>query len=199
MVESIKQFAFQKNVMAFKTKVKKYMNHPIPIKQVKIKGGNIMIIGSRIDGRLIHGQVSNLWSHKLGVDRFIVVDDKVAESDIEKSGLRLATPSGIRLSVLPLERAAKQINEDRYKSQRVMIVARRPKTFLELVNRGVDIKELNVGNMSQTSETRSITNSINVTDEDVKDFEELENKGVRLYSQMVPNDNAKDFMKILKK
>lgn len=156
-----------------------------------------MIIGSRIDGRLVHGQVANLWANKLNIDRFIVVDEEVAQNDIEKSGLRLATPSGIRLSVLPIERAAKQIVEDRYKSQRVLLIARRPKTFLELAERGVPIENINVGNMSQTSETRSITKSINVTDEDVEVFEALHSKGIELYSQMVPNDNSKDFIKLL--
>lgn len=156
-----------------------------------------MIIGARIDGRLVHGQVANLWANNLNIDRFIVVDEAVQDNEIEKSGLRLATPSGIRLSVLSVDRAAKQINEDRYKSQRVLIIARRPHTFLELIERGVNIDKINVGNMSQTSETRSVTNSINVTDEDVKVFEELDNKGIELHSQMVPNDNSKDFMKIL--
>ena len=42
----------------------------------------------RIDGRLIHGQVANLWTTKLGVTRIMVIDDKVAASDIEKSGLK---------------------------------------------------------------------------------------------------------------
>lgn len=157
-----------------------------------------MIIGSRIDGRLIHGQVANLWGSKLQLDRFIVIDDKVSESDVEKSGLRLATPASMRLSVLPIDRAAKQLKEDRYKSQRVMLVAKNPQVYLALVDKGVAIDKINVGNMSQTDQTRSITNSINVTDEDVEVFKELKDKGIQLTAQMVPNDNAKDFMKLLK-
>ena len=104
-----------------------------------------MIIGSRIDGRLIHGQVANLWGSKLQLDRFIVIDDKVSESDVEKSGLRLATPASMRLSVLPIDRAAKQLKEDRYKSQRVMLVAKNPQVYLALVDKGVAIDKINVG------------------------------------------------------
>lgn len=158
-----------------------------------------MIIATRIDGRLIHGQVANLWGTKLKVDRFIVIDDKVADNDIEKKGLRMATPTSIRLSVLPIERAAKQIKEDRYKSQRVMLVAKSPKVFLDLINLDVPIDHINVGNMSQSSETRSITNSINVTDADVETFKELDSKGIKLTAQMVPNDNEKNFMNLLNK
>lgn len=42
------------------------------------------IIGVRIDGRLIHGQVANLWTTKLNISRIMVVDDEVATNTIEK-------------------------------------------------------------------------------------------------------------------
>lgn len=57
-----------------------------------------------------------------------------------------------------------------------MVIAKRPDRFVELVNNGVKIEELNVGNMSQTNETRSVTNSINITDEDVNNFKLLQEK-----------------------
>lgn len=44
------------------------------------------IVGARIDGRLVHGQVANLWTPKLQVDRIIVVDEEAAKSDIQKAG-----------------------------------------------------------------------------------------------------------------
>ncbi|ELD8144985.1 PTS sugar transporter subunit IIB [Staphylococcus pseudintermedius] len=156
------------------------------------------IIGSRIDGRLIHGQVANLWAIKLNIGRFIVIDNEVAQSDIDKQALKLATPAGIKLSVLPVEKAANNINNGKYDSQRVMVIAKRPDRFVELVNNGVKIEELNVGNMSQTNETRSVTNSINITDEDVNNFKLLQEKGVNIISQMVPNDKSVDFMSLIK-
>ncbi|ADC86200.1 PTS sugar transporter subunit IIB [Staphylococcus lugdunensis] len=156
------------------------------------------IIANRIDGRLIHGQVANLWATKLNVGRFMIIDDEIAQSDIDKQALKLATPAGIKLSVLPIEKAATNIKNGKYDSQRVMIIAKRPDRFVELVNQGVQIDNLNVGNMSQTNETRSITNSINVMDEDVENFEKLQSAGVTITSQMVPNDKAVDFMSLIK-
>ena len=156
------------------------------------------IIANRIDGRLIHGQVANLWATKLNVGRFMIIDDEIAQSDIDKQALKLATPAGIKLSVLPIEKAATNIKNGKYDSQRVMIIAKRPDRFVELVNQGAQIDNLNVGNMSQTNETRSITNSINVMDEDVENFEKLQSAGVTITSQMVPNDKAVDFMSLIK-
>ena len=157
------------------------------------------IIGVRIDGRLIHGQVANLWTTKLNISRIMVVDDEVAENAIEKSGLKLATPSGVKLSILPIEKAATNILAGKYDSQRLLIVARKPDRLLKLVELGVSLEEINVGNMSQTPETRSITKSINVVDADIEAFNELNRKGVRLVAQMVPSDKAENFMELLKK
>ena len=156
------------------------------------------IVGCRIDGRLIHGQVANLWTTKLNVSRIMVIDDEVAQNDIEKSGLKLSTPPGVKLSILPVAKAAENILAGKYDSQRLFIVARKPDRFLRLIEAGVQLETLNVGNMSQSDETRAITRSINVVDADVEDFNKIHEKGVKITSQMVPNDTAEDFMKLLK-
>lgn len=123
------------------------------------------IIATRIDGRLIHGQVANLWTTtKLNISRIMVIDDAVAQNDIEKQGLKLACPPGVKLSILPIDKAANSIKEGKYDTRRLLIVARRPENFLRLVEYGVSLPEHNVGNMSQTPETRSVTRSINVVE-----------------------------------
>jgi len=155
------------------------------------------IVAARIDGRLIHGQVANLWSSKLNISRIMVIDDEVSQNAIEKSGLKLATPAGVKLSVLPVEKAAANILAGKYDSQRVLVIAKRPDRFLKLVEAGVTLEEINVGNMSQSDESRSVTRSINVVDKDVEDFNQLDKKGVRLVSQMVPSDRQEDFMRLL--
>lgn len=157
------------------------------------------ITAVRIDGRLIHGQVANLWSTKLGITRIMVIDDKVAASDIEKSGLKLARPTGVDLSVLPEKTAAEHIKRGGYDSQKVFIVVRRPEILVDLVNDGVELDTINVGNMSQNEQTTQLTNSINVVQEDVDAFNALHDKGIKITAQMVPGDDAKDFMDILKK
>ena len=123
------------------------------------------IIATRIDGRLIHGQVANLWiTTKLNISRIMVIDDAVAQNDIEKQGLKLACSPGVKLSILPIDKAANNIKEGKYDTRLLLIVACRPKNFLRLVEYGVSLPEHNVGIMSQTPETRSVTRSINVVE-----------------------------------
>lgn len=157
------------------------------------------IVAARIDGRLIHGQVANLWTTKLNIGRIMVVDNDVVNSDLEKTGLKLATPAGVKLSILTEEKAAANILAGRYDSQRLLIVARRPDRFLSLIEKGVSIPELNVGNMSQSPETRSVTRSVNVVDEDIAAFDAINAHGTKIIHQMVPNDSAQDFISLLQK
>ena len=103
------------------------------------------IVGCRIDGRLIHGQVANLWAGKLNVSRIMVVDDEVVNNDVEKSGLKLATPPGVKLSILPIGKAAANILAGKYDSQRLFIVARKPDRSLVWSKQVYHLKPLMLG------------------------------------------------------
>ncbi|MCH3967109.1 MAG: PTS sugar transporter subunit IIB [Atopobiaceae bacterium] len=158
-----------------------------------------MIAATRIDARLIHGQVANLWTNALNITRIMVVDGKAAESDTDKQILKLACPAGTRLSVLPVERAATNILEGRYDSQRLLVLVRDPHALVGLAKAGVDLGEVIVGNIARPQPAVQVTRSVAVNDADVADFEELEGLGVRLVSRMVPQDKAEDFMTLLRK
>ncbi|MDO9813284.1 PTS sugar transporter subunit IIB [Glaesserella parasuis] len=155
------------------------------------------ILNVRIDGRLIHGQVANLWTSYLNITRIMVVDEVAANNDIDKAGLRLACPAGVNLSVLPVEKAAANINEGRYDSQRVLLVTRTPQTILQLVEAGVNLPEVNAGNMPKTDLTHPIRKTVHVTEDDVEVFRKLSEKGVKLTAQLVPNEEKVDLMKLL--
>ncbi len=155
------------------------------------------ILNVRIDGRLIHGQVANLWTSYLDISRIMVIDDAASQSDIDKAGLRLACPAGVKLSVLPVERAAENIFAGRYDSQRVLIVAKDPQTLLRVVECGVPLTEINAGNMPKREDTRSIRKTVHVNENDVATFKALAEKGISLTAQLVPNEEKVNLVELL--
>ncbi|MDN2453245.1 PTS sugar transporter subunit IIB [Lactobacillus sp. UCMA15818] len=157
------------------------------------------IIAIRIDGRLLHGQVANMWTNVVGATRIMVIDDEVASSDVAKAGIKLAKPAGVNLSILNEQKAINNINEGRYDSQKVFILVRHPRVLVNMVQEGVPITAINVGNMSQSDETKAITNSINVVQSDVDAFNELHKLGIGITAQMVPSDPILNLMDLLKK
>ena len=152
-----------------------------------------MIVGTRIDFRLIHGQVANLWANAKQVSRFMGVDDDVATDDVQKQVLRMACPATVKLSVLPVEKAAANIAAGKYDAQRLFILAKKPETLLRLIEAGVDLAEINVGNMSSMNEVKRVGRNIGLDEGDIAAFQQLQSKGVKLYAQMVPSDTPSDF------
>ena len=57
-----------------------------------------------------------------------------------------------------------------------------------LVEGGVPIKELNVGNMHYSDGKRQISKKVYVNDQDLEDLKFIENAGVDVYIQDVPGD-----------
>jgi len=72
------------------------------------------IVHVRIDERLIHGQVVTQWVNALRVMRIMVINDEAANDELQKTSLKMATPAGIRLSVLTIEKAATNIDNGKY-------------------------------------------------------------------------------------
>lgn len=152
-----------------------------------------MIVGVRIDFRLIHGQVANLWANAKQVSRFMVVDDQLATDDMQKQVLRMACPAAVKLSVLPLEKASANIQAGKYDAQRLFILAKKPETLLRLIESGVRLPEINVGNMSSLNEVKRVGLNIGMDEGDIEAFKKLQEKGIHMYAQMVPSDTPSDF------
>lgn len=146
------------------------------------------IIHIRIDDRLIHGQVATRWSTGLGASRIMVANDQVAGDEMQKQILRMVAPPGIATSIISKEKAATNILAGKYATQKVLIVLKNPMDALDLIARGLDIKEINVGNMAKREGTVQIKKSISVTKEEYDAFKELLNKGIKLTARMVPDE-----------
>ncbi|WP_429976309.1 PTS mannose/fructose/sorbose transporter subunit IIAB [Enterococcus sp. DIV0086] len=152
--------------------------------------GKENIVNTRIDERLIHGQVAGIWTTSLNTQRIVVANDEAAANPLQKSSLRMAAPSSMRLSVLPVENAARNISSGKYGKQRIFLLFKNPKDVL--------LKVVNVGNMSYKKGAREITKSIQVLPEEETIFETIASKGINISAQLVPNDPVIDFIKKLK-
>ncbi|WP_082266013.1 PTS mannose/fructose/sorbose transporter subunit IIAB [Enterococcus crotali] len=160
--------------------------------------GQANIVNTRIDERLIHGQVAGIWSTSLDTQRIIVANDEAALDPLQKSSLRMAAPTSMRLSVLPVAEAAENICAGKYGKQRLFLLFKNPTDVLRYLDAGGSIETVNVGNMSYKEGAREVTKSIQVLEAEEAIFETIASKGVNVTAQLVPNDPAIDFMKKLR-
>ena len=151
------------------------------------------IVHIRIDDRLLHGQVVAFWSNSLQISRVMVINDEVANDELQKTFLRMVAPANIRTSILS------NILNEKYLGQKVMIIVKNPKDILDLIDLGLEIKEVNVGNMASRKGTIQIKRSVSITNDELENFLELENRGVLLTAMMVPDEGKNYLRDYLKK
>ncbi|MDT2790766.1 PTS sugar transporter subunit IIB [Enterococcus lactis] len=156
--------------------------------------GKENIVNVRIDERLIHGQVAGIWAPSLHTQRIIVINDEAAADSLQKSSLRMAAPTSMRLSVLLVESAAKNIRSGKYGKQRLFLVFKNPTDVLRYLKAGGKLTHVNVGNMSYKEGSKDITKSIKVLEEEIDVFESIAAMDINVTAQLVPNDPVVDFM-----
>lgn len=148
------------------------------------------IVGVRFDQRLIHGQVATFWTSYLRVDRIVVLDEGVATNDMMKATLRMAVPHGVNSSIITKEKFAENYLAGKYGAQKLFIVFRDIDIITWLLDQGVDIKELNLGNRPDAGGDTRIAKHFCVGAHEVEAIHALINRGVHVVSQLVPQDPA---------
>ena len=56
-----------------------------------------MIKMTRVDHRLLHGQVAFTWVKSVGADCILIANDAVAADELRMAALRMARPQGVKL------------------------------------------------------------------------------------------------------
>ncbi|MCI5840141.1 MAG: PTS galactosamine transporter subunit IIB [Peptoniphilaceae bacterium] len=155
---------------------------------------NIML--TRIDNRLIHGQVATQWTNVIGANLLLVANDEVSTDKMRQSLMNMAAPNGVATRYFSIEKTIAVIGKaaDR---QKIFIICENPQDVLRLIEGGVPIDKVNVGNMHMSEGKRQVATSVAVDDDDVDAFRKIKEKGVELFIQRVPTIAKEDVSKIL--
>lgn len=144
------------------------------------------ILLTRIDNRLIHGQVATQWTSSIGANLILVANDKVSKDKIRQGLMDMAAPSGVATRYFSIQKTIDIIHKaaDR---QKIFIIVESPQDALRLVEGGVEIKKVNIGNMHMSEGKRQVATTVAVDDADVEAFKKMESLGVSLEIQRVPS------------
>ena len=153
----------------------------------------------RIDDRLIHGQVVENWMKFQKINHVVVVNDFVASDRMQKTLFSMAVPDHAKISILTIAQTKEAILNGQFERDRTMLLLVSPRDVLNLINKGVRIKEVNVGGMHYSPDKKQILKAISVSKQDIQAFQELDKLGVRLEARMVPDDEKIDIMEIIKR
>ena len=155
------------------------------------------ILLTRIDNRLVHGQVATQWNSTLGSNLILVANDDVASNNMRQNLMKMAAPAGVATRFFSLQKTIDVIGKASPR-QKIFIVAETPEDVLTLVKGGVPIKKVNIGNMHMAEGKRQVAGSVAVDDADVAAFKRLQELGVELEIRRVPTEHAENIEKLFK-
>ncbi|RHK02015.1 PTS sugar transporter subunit IIB [Olsenella sp. AM04-33] len=149
------------------------------------------IVATRVDERLIHGQVMASWSKRLQLARIVVVDNQIAKDDFMKTVLSMSAPAGMQIDILSVKGAANTVKSDA-DSANTMLLFKRISAALELARelQGSSSKmaELNLGNLGSVPGRVQVTKNIFLSEEERTQIRELQDLGVNVFLQMLYTD-----------
>jgi PTS system N-acetylgalactosamine-specific IIB component len=151
------------------------------------------ILLTRIDNRLIHGQVGMTWTNTLGANLVIVANDEVSQNKIQQDLMDMALPDSAESRYFTLEKTIRIIDKAAPR-QKIFIVVRTPQDALTLVEEGVPIDKINVGNLHYEEGKKQISQTVSVDEHDIQTFKKLDELGVELDVRGIPNENGFNLM-----
>lgn len=164
----------------------------------QVPGGTMDAIFTRIDSRLIHGQVAGTWVPFIAPQTFIAASDNAAHDQLRKSLLLQVAPAGVKTNVLDIAKAGRVYNNPKYTGMKTMFVVESPVDVVRLLDEGVKINEVNVGGVTFKTGMVQLSDAVYASEEHLEAYRELLKRGVKLTVQQLPNHSPVDLAKILK-
>lgn len=151
-----------------------------------------MIKFMRVDHRLLHGQVALSWFGASHTNCILIANDDVPNDPIKKATIKMAKPTGAKLVIMAIDKAAQQINAGAADKWDMMVIVESIHDAYRLITKlNNKPKELNLGGTKSTDKTKKLSAAVYVTENDEKELKELSDLGIKVYIQQVPTSLSK--------
>ena len=137
-----------------------------------------MIVLTRVDHRLLHGQVAFSWTQTIGADCILIANDDVPTNEIRKTTIKLAKPQGVKLVIKSID--------DSIAALKSGVTEAYP-----------EIKTINLGGIKAKPGTRSIGKAVNILPEEEERLKRLIDKQIEVEIRQVPADKKVDVREVL--
>ena len=143
---------------------------------------------ARVDDRLVHGQVMQVWTKGHGTNAAYVIDDATAADEFMKE-IYESTQStgGLSIKVFSSDSIVDEWNKNQFGDDNVALIFKSIAYVKKAVDGGVPIKELNVGGIAIKPGTTKVIESVGLSKDDAELCKALDAAGVKVYFQKIPS------------
>lgn len=156
-----------------------------------------MIKMTRIDHRLLHGQVAFTWIKFTGSNCILIADDAVARDELRMAALRLAKPEGTKLVIKSVEDSIKAIKSGVTDKYELFVITESIDSAYRLAKEVDAIDQINVGGVKAQEGKRKVSDAVYVSEREADELRELAALGKHVFAQMTPSDPQHELTDLL--
>ena len=150
----------------------------------------------RIDDRLVHGQVMTAWTRIFNITKIIVVDDATAKNAFLCDVMKMAVPSGCSVQILTVADAVSVVQASAKSDEKAIVLVKAPIALRALIDQGIVIKEINVGNVGAGPGRKAVMRSTQLTKDEFDTLVGMSAQGIHIYFQMLPEAKSMELDKL---
>lgn len=150
----------------------------------------------RIDDRLVHGQVMTAWARIFNIAKIIVVDDATAKNAFLCDVMKMAVPSGCSVQILSVADAVPVLQASEKSDEKTIVLVKAPIALRALIDQGIVIKEINVGNVGAGPGRKAVMRSTQLTKDEFDTLVGMSAQGIHIYFQMLPEAKSMELDKL---
>lgn len=155
------------------------------------------ILNARVDDRLVHGQVATSWIRGLEIQVVVVVDDRIAQDNMQKSILKMSAPADTKVYALSVHGFMDRYQKGILDPYRVMLVFENLNSVYELVQSGFKLDTLNLGGIRFKEGRRQISKALSLSPEEEELVRKLVKLGVKVEHRQLAVDESQDVLSLL--
>ena len=153
------------------------------------------IVLTRIDDRLIHGQVITAWVKHIKCDVILIVDEELARNNLMQRIYKAAAPTGLEVVIANEVDAITYLNTEG--SQRIIVLVKVPQIIENLRKGGVQIDRVILGGMGSNHDRKKLIRNVFSSKLENECFKRLLESGCNVDYQMVPDEKSTDISKLI--
>ena len=154
---------------------------------------------TRVDFRLIHGQVITRWLTQCQINEIVTIDTALSKDAFMQEVFKMAAPKGVKITIVNVEDAVKRQQEGAFDKNRVMVLFKGVAELNAAVQAGLKLEKVQIGGLGGGTGRKAVNNAITLDRADADTLLELEKMGIEIYFQTTPDYPSETLQKAVAK
>lgn len=154
------------------------------------------IVLTRVDDRLLHGQVVVSWIPYLSANEIIIVDEELAADDFMSLLIKNAEPENVKVNIFTVVEAENYLKGEDTGSN-ILILIKNIENIIKLMELNIKFNKINIGNLGSAINRKKYTNSVFLSDRELNMLIDIAKK-TNVEIRMLPKDKEMKLDKVNK-